>query len=160
MKKSTLFILIFLIAAIGAVALFFRPAQVEEEQTGGPSSGLLVGSNAVYAADQKPGDAVSISMAVLQTAGYVVIHEDNNGAPGAILGASAILEQGQSEGVSVFLSRASQDGEALHAMLHVDNGDGAFDPAQDGSVKDDQGNIILMRFNISSTAEESGPVSL
>ena len=146
--------------AIGAIELFVRPTQVEEDQTGSPLSGLLVGSNAIYAADQQPGDTVSISMAVLQTSGYVVIHEDKDGAPGAILGSSKVLTQGQSTDVSISLSRTSQDGEILYAMLHVDDGDGAFDPTQDGPVKDDQGNIILMTFNISSTAKEPGAISL
>jgi len=59
--------------AVGAIVLFGRPAQVEDDQTGSPSSGFLVGSNAIYAADQQPGDTVSISMAVLQALGYVVI---------------------------------------------------------------------------------------
>ena len=146
--------------AIGAIVLFIRPTQVEEDQTGSPLSGLLVGSNAIYAADQQPGDTVSISMAVLQTSGYVVIHEDKDGAPGAILGSSKVLTQGQSTDVSISLSRTSQDGEILYAMLHVDDGDGTFDPTQDGPVKDDQGNIILMTFNISSTAKEPGVISL
>jgi len=146
--------------AIGAIVLFVRPTQVEENQTGSPLSGLFIGSNAIYAADQQPGDMVSIPMVVVQVAGYVVVHEDKDGAPGAILGSSKVLTPGQSTDVSISLSRTSQDGEILHAMLHVDGGDGAFDAAQDGPVKDDQGNIILMIFNISSTAEEPGAINL
>lgn len=149
-----------IVIVIGAIVLFVRPTQVEEDQTGSPASGFLVGSNAIYVADQQPGDIVSISMAVLQTSGYVVIHEDKDGVLGAILGSSKVLTQGQSTDVNISLSRISQDGEILYAMLHVDDGDGVFDLTQDEPVKNDQGNIILMAFNISLTAKEPGAISL
>ena len=58
------------------------------------------------------------------------------------------------------LSRESVDGEVLYAMLHFDNGDGVFNPAEDSPIIDDQGNIILMRFQVSESATEPDAISL
>ncbi len=53
--------------------------------------------------------------------GFVVIHEDSGGMPGAILGFAAVAA-GVSTDVSVELDRPVTDGERLHAMLHFDAG--------------------------------------
>jgi ribosomal protein L35AE/L33A len=167
MNKSILLIIILGIAIVVAGAvLLLVPAKVETEpdvvtnSSDSSSSGLLVGSNAIYVADQKPGDWVSISKIVLGDSGYVVIHEYKDGVPGSILGTSVVFNKGQSDGFRILLERATQEGESLFAMLHVDNGDGVFDPAKDAPVKNAQGDIIMMRFTISSTAEEAGIITL
>ncbi|MDP6943902.1 MAG: hypothetical protein QF464_07090, partial [Myxococcota bacterium] len=48
--------------------------------------------------------------------GWIVIHADDGGKYGAVLGQTAV-ESGTSNNVKVTLSRTCADGETLHAML-------------------------------------------
>lgn len=50
--------------------------------------------------------------------------------------------------MEVMLSRPSVDGENLFAMLHQDNGDGVFNLSDDAPIKDDEGNIVVVKFMI------------
>jgi len=94
--------------------------------------------------DQKPGDRVVIKSVVLGTIGWVVIHDDNNGKPGHILGAhrfNAGTYTGQVE-----LLKATEEGKVYYAMLHADNGDKQFDYRTDLPINDAGGNPVMMRF--------------
>lgn len=144
------------IVGIIAVVIYFVFTGGSEDTT----APLLVGDNAIYVSDAMPAVSVQVGFAVLAEGGYVVMHEDSEGKPGAIIGNSDVLSQGESQDFEVMLSRESVDGETLYAMLHSDNGDGAFNPAEDKPIKDDQENVVLMRFQVSSDAEESGVISL
>lgn len=118
-------------------------------------------ANAVVAPEQKPGNSVTIAQVVLAAPGYVVIHEDSNGAPGTVLGASALLSAGQSDKITVALTRATKDGEKLHAMLHSEtNGNSTFEAAADTPVQSIMGGPINGWFEISSTAEENVEVTI
>ena len=123
---------------------------IDTSTTGVP---LLLGNNAIYVPDQKPGKTVTVHTAVLEDKGFAVIHQDANGMPGTILGSSRLLAAGASEAGDVTLSRDSRNGEALFAMLHADDGDGKFDAAKDKPLLDDQGNQITMRFMIDINAK-------
>lgn len=58
--------------------------------------------------------------------GFVAIHEDDGGSPGAVISHASIPE-GTSTDVELTLNRFAQDQETLHAMLHVDDpADGMF----------------------------------
>lgn len=159
--KTILWIAIVLLVAGGAYWAYVNTASEPEteEESGAASeetsSGALAGDNAVAASEQQPGSTAVVSMVVLAEPGYVVIHETNeNGGPGAILGASAFLPAGTSNSVEIELSRASKDGEQLVAMLHTDNGDGEFGAADDTPVSEN-GNIIMMHFTTSADADTS-----
>ncbi len=158
MGKFTILIIIIILVLAGYFAL--RGNNLAEEPTGNTISPLIIGDNAIFAPDQKPGSDVNIGLAVFGEEGYVVIHEDSNGAPGKIIGSSELMMVGESQNVEIELSRLSRNGENLFAMLHKDNGDGSFNPAEDAPVVDETGNIILMRFLISEEATEPGAVSL
>jgi len=127
--------------------------QVQKPAT---DSFLLVGDNAIYAVDQKPGLAVRINAALFAKTGFVVIHEDNNGKPGAIIGSSNFLSVGNNTNFIINLFRESINGENLFAMLHNDNGDNKFNAANDPPVKDDTGNVIMMKFSISTLSDDIG----
>ena len=130
------------------------------EASSGDSSGLRVGENGLYVSDQKPGEEINANLVFMNGDGFVVIHESDNGNPGAIIGSSAILSSGDSNNVVIELSRMTTDNENLIAMLHKDNGDKEFNPSEDSPVVSEQGNIIQMSFQISSNAEDSGAISL
>lgn len=167
-SKPLIVILVILLVSVAGYFAFVRGPAVEEEpikqvpisDSGDEAAPLLVGNNAIYVSDVKPAASVKVGFATLAGGGYVVIHEDGEGKPGAILGSSDILPQGESRNFEATLSRESVDAETLYAMLHSDNGDGTFNPSDDPPIKDDQGNIILMKFQVSNSAEEAGAVSL
>lgn len=132
-----------------------QPSSTENTDT---SSTMLAEESAVVAMEQKPGTSVTASLIVLKSPGFLVIHEDNNGAPGAILGASALLQAGESKNVDVTLSRAARDGERLHAMLHADaDANGTFSASSDTPVLSSLGGPISGWFEISSSASEQLP---
>ena len=163
-----LFVIIIVVAAAVVYFAFMREPAAEEGLMSESSTSdsddtmapLIVGNNVIYVSDAKPLARIRVGLAILAGGGYVVIHEDSEGKPGAIVGNSDILPQGESRGFEITLSRESLDGETFYAMLHSDNGDGVFNPAEDAPIKDDQGNIVLMIFHISSSAEEPDAFSL
>jgi hypothetical protein len=108
--------------------------------------------------EQKPGRSVTGSIVYLAAPGYLVIHEDNNGEPGAILGSSALLPAGESTGIQVALSRESKDGETLHAMLHFEKGGNATFATEDTPVPSRLGGPISGWFEISSEAATDTPI--
>jgi len=134
------------------------PSMAEEENTS-TVSGMRAEENVVVVMEQQPGNTI-VGSVVLEVPGFLVIHEDNNG-PGAILGASTLLQAGESTNVQVALSRASRDGETLHAMLHIDaDANGAFDAAVDTPVQSRLGGPLGGWFEISSEASLNVPVSI
>lgn len=159
--SAAIIIIVIILAAVVAYFLYFRSPAVEPiSDSGDTGAPLLVGDNAIYVSDAKPAATVMVGFAVLADGGYVVIHEDSDGKPGAIVGNSDILSQGENKDFEAALSRESIDGETLYAMIHSDNGDGEFNPAEDLPIKDDQENVVLMKFQVSESAEEPGAVSL
>lgn len=123
------------------------------------SLGLRVGDHAVAAFDQQPDDQVVVTMVSLGADGFVVIHEDANGAPGAVLGSSVLLS-GDTRNVVVELSRNTRDGERLYAALHLDDGDGVFNAESDEAARDSLGNELRGEFTIDAEAEETGEIVL
>lgn len=117
--------------------------------------------NMVVVSQQRPGKTIAGSLIHLAASGYLVIHEDNNGAPGAILGASALLPAGDSSNVQVVLSRVARDGETLYAMLHFEKGgDTTFSATEDTPVGSRLGGPIHGSFEISSDVSAEVPVSI
>lgn len=158
MKTTTVFgITAVIIIAVLTYVLFINPQLPSTENTD-TSSTMLAEENAVVVLEQRPGASATASIVYLLSPGFVVIHEDNNGAPGAILGASALLQAGESKSVEVTLSRAARDGERLHAMLHTDaDANGTFSASVDTPVQSSLGGPISGWFEISSSASENLP---
>ncbi len=113
--------------------------------------GVDEGENVVFAPDQRPDGRIVAPLVVLAQNGFVVVHAEENGSAGAILGASESLEKGDHYNVVVPLSRQSVAGEMLQAMIHADNGDGVFDPVADEPVQQNN-EIITMRFMVDAEA--------
>ena len=165
MNKTVTIIIALLLVGLG-VFFFYQPS-TEEEAT--PESTLLrVGENAIFVADQMPAETVMISFVDLAEVGWVVIHENNEGKPGIIMGNSDFLSSDETRDFSINLIRASVDSEQLFAMLHKDNGDGIFNAAEDTPVIDvddtpvieEEGKVMFMKFFISVDAEEPSAVNL
>ncbi len=167
MNQKTLIILGVVVVILGGATFFYRDNNVEPATTGDSvglpaQTGLVIGNNAIYVADQAPAQAVLVAVVRLEQTGLVVIHEDKSGQPGQILGTSAVLSAGETKNLTpIKLSRLTKDGETLYAMLHLDDGDGVFDPAKDRPVFGSLGdNPIMMIFTVSLDATEPGAVNL
>ncbi len=161
MSKNAIVILVIIIILIGGYWLWQRPFKpMMDEPTSGDVNPLRVAQGAIYAPDQKPGNEVVIGLASLKDGGYVVIHEESEGKPGSIIGSSALLDSGDHNNTGITLLRPSVNGEGLFAMLHKDNGDGIFNPADDAPISGSDGNSIMMRFLIDETADAPGAITL
>lgn len=129
------------------------PAPATPGDTTSTAAPNAPGVNSIVMSDQYPGNVVYISSVQLANAGWVVIHKDNKGAPGAIIG-SAWSEAGINP-VKITLSEPMIDGSTYYAMLHSDNGDKKFDAAVDMPLKDSNNNVIMRVFRSSVTAEQN-----
>lgn len=165
------FVIFVIIAAVFVSAILFwdsrgvRPedsASRNEAGSAGDSSGLIIGANAIYVAEQVPSRTFAVEVVRLEKPGFVVVHEDAAGAPGGILGASGALPSGETNNLApIPLSRLTRDGETLYAMLHLDDGDGVFDAAKDKPALDPLGALpVMMIVTVSAEATEPGAVSL
>ena len=84
--------------------------------------------------DQPGGDSVLITALTLDQAGYVVVHKDNDGKPGPVIGVSELIQPGVYRNYRVDID-VNQAGAAVFPMLHYDNGDGVYEfPGPDGPV--------------------------
>ena len=124
----------------------------EEPATSGDASSTPAAANRVVVSDQFPGNIVYLSSVQLANAGWVVIHKDNAGTPGAIIG-SAWFEKGINPG-KITLTESTKEGATYYAMIHSDNGDKKFDAAKDLPLKDANGNVIMKMFKATATATE------
>lgn len=106
--------------------------------------------NRVVMTDQYPGNVVYISSVQLSQPGWVAIHKDNKGQPGAIIG-ETYFDKGINPG-QVKLSEPLVDGGTYYAMLHSDDGDKKFDANKDRPLTDSNGNVIMKIFHGSAAA--------
>jgi len=94
----------------------------------------------------------------LQHAGYVVIHQSENGSAGSIVGHSGLLQPGVHTNVKVAIDPIVIGQNKLFAMVHVDNGDGIYNfPPDDVSVKVN-GEVVAKAFTLTFMREgQLGP---
>ena len=92
-------------------------------------------------------DSVTVARVVAVQPGWVVIHRDDGGAPGAVIGHAAV-DAGVSNNVVVPVD-AGQATSTLHAMLHVDDGEaGVYEfPGADVPVTAN-GDVVVRPFEI------------
>lgn len=98
------------------------------------------------------GDTVTIAQVVAAQDGWIVIHADDNGAPGPDIGWAAVTE-GVNEDVVVTLDQGDVT-ERLYAMLHIDVGEvGTYEfPGPDGPARDAEGMVVTVPFMVTTTA--------
>jgi hypothetical protein len=104
-------------------------------------------SSSVTVEDQTITDNnITVTEVVSPGAGWIVIHADNEGSPGAVLGQTAV-NHGVNTDVAVSLATEGRTA-TLYAMLHYDNGTiGTYEfPGADTPVSDVSGNIIVSSF--------------
>ena len=156
-KSSTgLIIGIIVVVIVGIfVWRYFSGKTAVNEQVGGENNGQIVaGVDSIFMVNQKPGRFVNIGKVALSKKGYVAIHQEEVGKAGAVIGYSNLLNSGESNNFSVTLNRKSVVGESLYAMIHWDNSNGTFNPADDLPATDKEGNVVAVKFIISDSASE------
>lgn len=164
MNIKRFFAFVIILGIIAGIYIFlYSPQKTEKKsETANLSSGLVVGKNSIYVADQAPGRSILVSVVNFEKPGFVVIHEDDNGVLGKIIGASRLLLSGEAKNLDpISLERETRDGETIYAMIHLDNGDGKFDSTVDKPAIDSEANEpVMMIVTISKDAQEPSDVSL
>jgi len=140
MNKMILIVisLAILVVIIGAFVLFI-PQETQEEQII-----QKVVSNNQEIIDNK----VLVSGVVSDAPGWIVIHADNGGKPGQILGYSPV-SKGSNNNIVVNIDSSAAT-QRLFAMLHVDEGIiGSFEfPGVDAPERHEDDTIVLVSFNV------------
>jgi plastocyanin len=158
--KKLLIVFLALAAVVGGV-YFLRQSYQRAPSYEAPESAAPTGANSVSVSNQKVDNIIIVSSARLEVAGYIAVHEDKNGAPGPVIGNSALLTTGSYNDVSVTLKRATKVGESLYAMLHKDNGDGVYKfPGDDLPVTDDAGKVVLAKFTITAATAAAREITV
>jgi hypothetical protein len=92
----------------------------------GPASALLD-------AQVTTGYSVVVAGGLLPAPGFLAVHANDGGEPGAVLGVSELLPAGEVGAVTVDLDEPLDDSGRLHAVAWVDRDeDGLFTPGPDG----------------------------
>lgn len=104
----------------------------------------LSSNSRILVENQPPGLSVHIASLTLTKDQWVVIHEDKNGSPGAILGAGR-FRAGMTSG-DVELLRVMKEGGIYYAMLHRDDGVTGFDSKSDLPSIGENGHAIMSSF--------------
>jgi hypothetical protein len=147
-NKSTI---IFIIVIILVVAAFFVFNSFLKKSIDSTSENTEIAKPAVLGIvvpQQAGGTNVFIESVSLNNAGYVVIHRDNGGKPGKVIGVSKLLQPGTMENFLMDIDEEVVEGDSLFAMVHSDDGDGVFDAVLDVPTVDMEGNILLVGFSI------------
>lgn len=163
MKKIIFIILAIII--LGAVGWYVwssskNAENISENQPANTTTGLMVGKNAIYVGEQLPSANITVGLATLEKAGFVVIRESTNGIPGAIIGKSAHLTSGEHKNIIVPLSRISRDGEKMFAAIYLDDSNGVFEAGKDMPAKAENGEPIMMEFMIQNDVSAPEEIKL
>lgn len=94
--------------------------------------------------DQAEGRVVEVATVTLTAPGFVVIHADEAGLPGAVLGVSPMLFAETAEFVEVPLTNDLEVGKVYFASLYHDDGDGVFTLETDLPAFDDYSGMTIM----------------
>jgi len=133
------------------------PVFVDEVIVNVPFQAAFSIEDAVTASDQAAADgAITVDLVSATQPGWIVIHAQADGAPGAVIGFAAI-EVGNNANVAVEID-LDQATETLYAMLHLDlatAGEYEF-PGDDAPVFDAGGNVVLAPFTLTDAQASAG----
>lgn len=128
--------------------------QMSQTDTPGTSEAMLSSTNYVLVSDFAEGKTVNVSSVLLDKPGYVVIHEDDGGTPGDVIGKSLLIPSGETQNIAIELDRNGVKGEMLYAMIHIDDGDGQYQfPGSDIPLQDESGYIGMMIFTVGANPD-------
>jgi len=110
---------------------------------------LAQGPSVAVSDQETDGTKVVVDQVVYEQAGWIVIHKDQDGKPGPVIGWAAI-QAGENMNVEVMLKETLMESTKLWAMLHTDAGTmGEYEfPGDDVPVKVDD-KIVMASFTAS-----------
>jgi plastocyanin len=124
-----------------------------------PAPAMTAAMPSVSVADQPiKDDTVTVAKVVSNGPGWIVIHADKNGAPGPVLGYTAVKD-GENTDVAVKLAAEGRT-ETLYAMLHTDAGKvGTYEfPGADVPVAMN-GMVVTPAFKVNGGASQGAAPS-
>ena len=111
------------------------------------------------------GTTIVVKSVELPSAGFIAVHADNGGSPGAVIGHSDLLAAGTSDGVTVTLDTPLEGTSIVWPMAHIDmDGDGQYtfmppDNAIDVPAINADGNVAVAPSAV-TLLPSRGPSSL
>ncbi|MCC6290868.1 hypothetical protein IT398_02285 [Candidatus Nomurabacteria bacterium] len=158
-KRIIVIVLVLAVIIVGAV-LWWGNTSVDNSDNLGAVGTLSQGSVAAPAEsvsvtidDQFPGPLVFVSEVKLPEGGWVAISRDDNGKPGATVGAG-FFGRGVTTG-EINLADSTKEGEKYFAILYRDNGDLKFDSRVDLPYRDVSGRLITSAFEVTRNLPEN-----
>ncbi len=131
------------------------------------SAALVAGhGNHVSVGPQVATDELVVESVFVSQDAHVVVHRDDGGEPGAVLGVASVTD-GFHANLGVPLDSLPDDETTVWVVLHEDNGDGEFDPDDDppmGSFGSDAASQVAVRAGdrpvfVSAPSESSESVA-
>ena len=157
-KKSSkgLIIGIIVVVVVGIfVWRYFSSKTAPSEQVGGEQGEQVARHRRLnFCGQPKAGTICQLGRAALSKKGFVAIHQEEAGSSGRYYRFRQSFEYGRVKNFSVTLNRKSVVGESVYAMIHWDNVNGTFNPAEDVAATDKAGNVVMAKFMISESASE------
>ena len=145
LKTRDIVLLVTIFGVLAAVMWLFAGTYYPDMES--PLSSLRRLRNVIVVQDQAVGSNVVISYAANAQPSIIVIQPEGPGA-GRILAVSRLLPEGEAHNFRVAVE-GGLTGGFYYAILRRDDGDGAFDPAKDRTVRDARGAAALTRFLVS-----------
>jgi len=129
--------------------------KVQIEKSENTNLGLKESSQAsISASNCLPGGSIIIEKVNLISPGFVVIHEIPNDYENGVFGNSDLLQAGESEAVTVLLSKETKENEKYYATLFSDDGDGSFSLDQgDKPMENKNGKSVTVKIIVESDIE-------
>jgi LPXTG-motif cell wall-anchored protein len=134
----------------------------------GPAAPPAQAKDAVDVSDQPvKNGSITVANVTATVDGWIVAHVDENGAPGKVIGQTAV-KAGENKNVVIKLSENVAAGSKLWPMLHIDAGTkGTYEfPGPDAPVSVN-GNIVMKQISVTAaptglprTGGEDGPTGL
>lgn len=124
-------------------------APVTTDEDTSPAVTDTTAVNRIVMSDQYPGNVVYLSSVQVSAPSWVVIHADNVGVPGKVLG-QAKFEPGINPG-KITLTQPMVDGATYYAVIYNDIAESAFDVTKNTPLKDSKGQVIMKVFKASAS---------
>lgn len=116
-----------------------------------------VDQNSITVSDQDPDSVAALIDSVsVKESSFVIIHDDANGKPGAIVGVSKLLAPGTYTNLSIIMPM--KPGATYYAMMHADDGNGVYDKTADSHHLMDNAGVearVMFKVKLSSPGSDS-----
>lgn len=149
------FLLVSCLASVGAGCTSDAPSPVVTTPARDVQAPVRpLGEDDVRIDPQSPSETVIIRESQFSKRGFIVIHLDEAGKPGKILGVSDVQSVGHHGETWISVSPSLQQGKTYFATLRHDNGDNRYDPTKDEPVK--QGDtLVQIPFDVVAVRNEN-----